>query len=83
MTVVFNTVMLKVTIRANESDIEQIKPENVRVVADFSAYTLGTSMKVPVTIRIDGFEGAGPIGEEAYTVDADVISVDDVTQPEA
>ena len=83
MTVVFNTVMLKVTIRANESDIEKIQPENVRVVADFSAYTLGTSMKVPVTIRIDGFEGAGPIGEEAYTVDADVISVDDVTQPEA
>ena len=82
MRVVFNTVMLRVIIRANESDIELIKPENVRVVADFSAYTLGTSMKVPVTIRIDGFEGAGPIGEEAYTVDADVVSMEETTQPE-
>ena len=83
MRVVFNTVMLKVTIRADESDIELIKPENVRVVADFSAYTLGTAMKVPVTIRIDGFEGAGTIGEEAYTVDADVVSMDEAPQPEA
>ena len=68
MKVEFQTIMLKVTIRANEEDIEIIKPENVRVVADFSSYTLGTSMRVPVTIIVDGFTGAGPIGEEAYTV---------------
>jgi len=82
MKVEFQTIMLKVTIRANEEDIEIIEPENIRVVADFSTYTLGTSMRVPVTIIVDGFTGAGPIGEEAYTVVADVVSVETANTPE-
>lgn len=73
MTVNPNTSRLLVTIRANKNDIELISEENLRVVADFSALTLGTNMDVPVLIYVDGFDGAGTIGREAYTINVDVV----------
>jgi len=72
------TSVLPITIRANTADIDQIVEENIRVVADFSAITLTentTSMSVPVKIYIDGFEGAGVIGVEEYTIVVDISPV--------
>jgi len=68
-----NTSRLLVTIRAGQREIDKISEENLRVVADFSALTLGTNMDVPVTIYVDGFEGAGTIGRDAYTINVDVV----------
>ena len=74
----FKTIVLLVTIRANEGDIEKIEADNLRVVADFSSVgTLDTSMNVPVTIYVDGFEGAGPISKESYSVYVDVVPTDE------
>lgn len=80
MTVHFNTVSLRVTIRADEGDLNNISADNVRVVADFSDSTLGTNMNVPVTIIVDGFEGAGAVG--TYTINVDVVSAEDETTNE-
>lgn len=69
------TNILSITVRANEDDINKIMEDNVRVVADFSAITLPdttNSVTVPVKIYIDGFEGAGAIGEAEYTIVVDV-----------
>lgn len=73
--VIPKTNILNITVRANESDIDLIMEDNVRVVADFSTITLPdttNSVTVPVKIYIDGFEGAGAIGESEYTIVVDV-----------
>lgn len=73
--VVPRTNILNITVRANESDINLITEDNVRVVADFSTITLPNttnSVTVPVKIYIDGFEGAGAIGETEYTIVVDI-----------
>lgn len=72
--------MLTIAIRANESDIDQISVDNIRVVADFSSFSAadaGTSVTVPVRIYVDGFDGAGVIGDQEYSIVADLVSVDD------
>ncbi len=73
------TSILPITIRANESDIDRIVDDNIRVVADFTNVNLTegtTSMTVPVRIYIDGFEGAGVIGEQEYTIVVDVVPLE-------
>lgn len=72
------TSVLPITIRANEGDIDLIMEDNVRVVIDFSNVTLTqtvTSMTMPAKIYIDGFEGAGVIGETEYTIVVDLVPV--------
>lgn len=72
------TSVLPITIRANEADIDMILEDNIRVVVDFSNVSLTdttTSMSMPVKIYIDGFEGAGVIGESEYTVVVDLSPV--------
>lgn len=72
------TSILPITIRANETDIDFILEDNIRVVVDFTNVTLTettTSMTVPVKIYIDGFEGAGVIGETEYSVVVDISPV--------
>lgn len=72
------TSVLPITIRANEADVDLITEENVRVVIDFSNVTLtqtATSMTMPAKIYIDGFDGAGVIGEAEYTVVVDLAPV--------
>ena len=74
------TTMLLVAIRANESDIDQISEENIRVVADLSAFTAadaGTTVTVPVRIYLDGFEDAGVIRDDEYSIIVDLNSVGD------
>lgn len=80
LTVEFRSTMLTIAIRANESDIDQISVDNIRVVADFSSFSAadaGTSVTVPVRIYVDGFDGAGVIGDQEYSIVADLVSVDD------
>ena len=75
---VARTNVLPITIRANETDIDQIMEDNIRVVVDFSNVNLtqtATSMTMPTKIYIDGFEGAGVIGETEYTVVVDLTPV--------
>ncbi len=75
----FKTTALLVTIRGNTSDINQIEAENVRVVADLSNVSVqdnSTSTTVPVTIYVDGFEGAGAVGTD-YTVVVDLTPATD------
>ncbi len=75
---VARTNILPIAIRANEDDIDKILEENVRVVVDFSNVTLAetaTSMTMPTKIYIDGFDGAGVIGETEYTVVVDLVPV--------
>lgn len=76
MDVKYNTTTLAVTIRANEADIDQITEDNIRVVVDFSGMStaMANNVSVPATIYIDGFEGAGAVGNTAYTVNLDIVS---------
>lgn len=72
--------MLLVAIRANESDIDLISEENIRVVADLSSFTAanaGTTVTVPVRIYLDGFEDAGVIRDDEYSIIVDLNSVGD------
>lgn len=72
------TSVLPITIRANEADIDLITEDNVRVVIDFSNVTFSqtaTSMTMPAKIYIDGFEGAGVVGETEYTIVVDFAPV--------
>lgn len=69
------TTLLLVYIRANTSDIDQITAENVRVVADLSTITVpedATSITIPVKVYVDGFDGAGVIGTQTYSITVDV-----------
>ena len=72
------TTMLLVAIRANEADIDLISEENIRVVADLSSFTAanaGTTVTVPVRIYLDGFEDAGVIQDEEYSIIVDLNAV--------
>ena len=73
------TSMLLVTIRADSDDIDEITEENIRVIADFSGVTVadtGGSTTVTVRIYVDGFETAGVIGAEEYSIVVDLEPVD-------
>lgn len=73
------TTMLTVSIRANESDIDKITEDNIRVIVDFSSYTAadaGSAVSVPVRLYLDGYEGAGIIGDQEYSIVVDLTSVD-------
>lgn len=77
------TSVLPITIRANEDDIDKIVEDNIRVVVDFSNINLtetAASMTVPVKIYIDGFSGAGVIGEQDYTIVVDITPVSDTPE---
>ena len=70
----YKTTALPITIRADEADIDQITEDNLRVVVDFSGMTssVGSNISMPVRIYIDGFEGAGVIGDTEYSVLLDI-----------
>lgn len=73
------TSMLLVTIRADSADIDEITEENIRVIADFTGVTVadtGGSTTVTVRIYVDGFETAGVIGAEEYSIVVDLNPVD-------
>lgn len=83
LSVKFSTLVLNVMIRANEKDIELITDENIMVVVDFSALTLETvnsTMEVPVKIYVNGFDDAGAIAEEDYSVYVDVVAVSETEE---
>ena len=70
----YKTTALPITIRAGEAVIDQITEDNLRVVVDFSGMTssIGSNISMPVRIYIDGFEGAGVIGDAEYSVLLDI-----------
>ena len=70
---------LDVTLRGKEEVISQIKPENIRAVADLSSFneSTGTYM-VPVKIYIDGFTDVGALkpssGENSISIEIRKVS---------
>lgn len=70
---------LDVTLRGKEEVISQIKPENIRAVADLSTFneSTGTYM-VPVKIYIDGFTDVGALkpssGENSISIEIRKVS---------
>lgn len=70
---------LDVTLRGKEDVISQIKPENIRAVADLSSFneSTGTYM-VPVKIYIDGFTDVGALkpssGENSISIEIRKVS---------
>ena len=79
---VSSAALLSVSLRANTEDIDQIQTSNIRIVVDLSGVTVrdgAFSVKVPLTIYIDGFEDAGTIGD--YSVVVDLIPI--LNEPDA
>ena len=70
---------LDVTLRGKEEVISQIKPENIRAVADLSTFneSTGTYM-VPVKIYVDGFTDVGALkpasGENSISIEIRKVS---------
>lgn len=61
---------LDVTIRGPVEQLEQIKSENIRAVADLADFKDSTGVYMPsVKIYVDGVTGVGAIGENAVSVE--------------
>jgi len=77
----YNTTVLPVTIRADESIINQITEDNIRVIVDFTDMSTapGNNISVPIqvsSILIDGVQGAaGVIDTGEYSVNLDIVSI--------
>ncbi len=59
---------LNVTVRAATSQINRITAGSIRVVADMSGFSEPGTYQMPVEVHIDGFSGAGAVGEYSITV---------------
>ena len=69
---------VQVTIRADAADANKITANNIRIVADMSAYTQTGTYQVPVTVRIDGYQSAGAIGQ--YSIAVNLAAADTETE---
>ena len=69
---------VQVTIRADAADANKITANNIRIVADMSAYTQTGTYQVPVTVRIDGYQSAGAIGQ--YSIAVNLAAADAETE---
>ena len=56
---------LSVVLRGTPEDLEQVRSENIRAVADLADFNISTGQFMPtVKISVDGFTEVGAIGEE-------------------
>ena len=63
---------LSVTIRGTADKLENIKPENIRAVADLSDFKDASgSYMVPAKIYVDGFTDVGAVGD--YTISINIL----------
>ena len=69
---------VQVTIRADAADANKITANNIRIVADMGAYTQTGTYQVPVTVRIDGYQSAGAIGQ--YSIAVNLAAADTETE---
>ena len=69
---------VQVTIRADAADANKITANNIRIVADMIAYTQTGTYQVPVTVRIDGYQSAGAIGQ--YSIAVNLAAADTETE---
>lgn len=64
------TKSLDVTLRGPAESLEQIKPENIRAVADLTDMNESTGTYMPkVKIYVDGFTDVGAIGENTISIE--------------
>ena len=62
---------LVVRLRGTKEDLEQVRSENIRVVADLKDYNTSIGQYMPpVKISVDGFPDVGAIGE--YTISIEI-----------
>lgn len=64
------TESIEVTLRGTAEDLEKVKSENIRAVADLADYKGSTGSYMPeVKIYVDGFTNVGAIGTETISVE--------------
>ncbi len=58
-----------ITLRGNQASLDQVKAENIRVVADFTEYADRTGyFTVPAKVYVDGFQDVEAVGDYVVTV---------------
>jgi len=62
---------LDVVIRGEESDVQEVAANNIRVVADLSDITTAGTAAVPARVYVDGFANVGAVGEYRMYVTID------------
>ena len=61
---------IDVVIRGSAEHLANIKPENIRIVADLADYKEANgSYMIPAKIYVDGFTDIGPLGDYTVTID--------------
>ena len=60
------TNTIDVVVRGSARDLEQLTPENIRIVVDLSQYVFKGTYSVPATVLVDGFSRVGAVG--SYSV---------------
>ena len=64
------TESIEVTLRGTAEDLEKVKSENIRAVADLADYKGSTGSYMPeVRIYVDGVTNVGAIGTETISVE--------------
>lgn len=73
--------VLKVRVRGPKAVMDNLKPENISVIVDFSGKQVGTfTIKPTIVIKGDAFAGAGAVG--TYSVSATLREIVEETEPE-
>ena len=65
----------EITLRGTPEALAQIKPENIRAVADLTDYKESTGTYMPlVRVYVDGFKDVGAIGENTISIEIRKVS---------
>jgi YbbR domain-containing protein len=64
------TESLVVKLRGTKEELDQIRPENIRVVADLKDFNTSVGQyMIPVKISVDGFSNVGALGDYTITLE--------------
>ena len=67
------TESLDVRLRGTAEQLDQVKDENIRAVADLTDFKDSTGAYMPsVKIYVDGFTDVGAIGDTDYTISVEI-----------
>lgn len=66
------TTVMDVVLRGPEEDLEQVTPEDIRIVVDLREISSDGTIQPPATVLVDGYSEVGAVG--TYTVTGKIIS---------
>lgn len=66
------TTVMDVVLRGSEEDLEQVTPEDIRIVVDLREISSDGTIQPPATVLVDGYSEVGAVG--TYTVTGKIIS---------